>query len=297
MSPPNTTDSDTTLESMSDDDDQFDENGVDAAIALNHEVATAPPPPSVKVMLKQVDALAAYLKKHLPRNVMMPVIDKHPCRRHKGGVWTWEQFSMFREDYPQHSEFSILLQDLCVVDIDKHELIDTWVQDFPELGIAPMELTKHGAHMFFLQSPLAKAELSARQIKGIDNDFKSVSTTGTGGVIVVAPAGVRRWVRMLCASQPIAMISDELLRSIAMCKGDSVTEVNVGPGLANSSLAGTPCGFPQDGFGDRFGALDTTLSPLQIIHAARGDPVRCSEDLWLEFEQSLSVSESSLGLL
>lgn len=88
-----------------------------------------------------------------------------------------------------------------------------------------METTKKGAHYFFLRSELADTsgcfdgagQIVVDGVK-LKVDFKSVTSTGSGGVIVVSPSRHKQWVRELY-SHPLAIISDALLMAVAVPKG------------------------------------------------------------------------------
>lgn len=180
---------------------------------------------AILAKLKQIDALSRYLQKHHPTNMLMPMgSDKTPMFAHKGNVWTWPKWLDFRKKDPTHTEYAIILQSICVLDFDKADLIPTFEEKFPELKSAPMETTKHGAHFFFLRSELADSEGyfdGARQTKvdgvSVEVDFKSRTSTGTGGIIAVTPSGVRTWIRPLYAT-PLEIISDSLLMAVASPK-------------------------------------------------------------------------------
>lgn len=180
--------------------------------------------------LEKVDALARFLMKHHQTDVLMLVNNKQPLHKHAGqGEWSWEHFRQFRNKHPSHTQYAILLKSLCVVDFDREDIIPDWEQRFPELLQAPSELTKRGRHYFFKRSKLAdsgKYYDGARQMFKNNNedklevDFKTITSTGTGGVLVVCPAGGREWVRPLY-SHPLDFISDALLSAVAKPGGHS----------------------------------------------------------------------------
>lgn len=194
-------------------------DGASVPEATREELTTA-----LHAKLRQIDALYRFLITERPADMLMPVIDKRPAFPHKNGQWSWDQYMKFRNDNTTHTEYAMLLQSVCVVDFDTMDIIPAWERIYPELTTAPMETTKKGAHFFFSRSPLADSVGyydGARQISaGVEGaaklavDFKSVTSTGTAGVLVVCPAGVRQWVRPLYTHQ-LSVISDELLNAVA----------------------------------------------------------------------------------
>jgi hypothetical protein len=99
----------------------------------------------------------------------------------------------WRHQNPKHTDFALLLQTLCVVDVDSHALANVLEQTFPILLNVARERTSKGVHYFFSRSPLADNDgyYDARSpvLNGVD--FKSRTATGTGGVIVTAPTKTR----------------------------------------------------------------------------------------------------------
>lgn len=120
-----------------------------------------------------------------------PLNTKRPTVKYGGAAWTWESYDEFREKNSQGSQdWSIGLRDLCVVDVDDHSLAADLEARFPSLRAAPCEHTRRGFHYFFRRSPLANV---GRYFDGCGKvtphlDFKSVCSTGTPGIIVVAPS-------------------------------------------------------------------------------------------------------------
>lgn len=174
------------------------------------------------MMLSDIKKLASFLKEHHPLDMLMPVhgpnsmnkSTKQPVCKHVGGQWSWDQYDHYRRLHPTHSEYAILCQTICVVDNDTQ--IDDLEARFPELHRAPMETTTKGGHRFFLRSPLSDSgefwDAIAPVLKKVD--FKTRTSKGTGGVIVVAPSTGKVWVRSLF-DHPMETISDGLLIAVA----------------------------------------------------------------------------------
>ena len=147
----------------------------------------------------QFDRLVAWLHAHARESVPMPLRagTKQPLHRHKSGAWTWSRCRAFVAAHPDHGHWSVLLRDLCALDFDDDALAQEWESRFPELQRAPLQLTQKGRHYLFRRSAYADAAGffdGARQSPcGAAVDFKTVCSTGTGGVLVVAPSAGKCW--------------------------------------------------------------------------------------------------------
>jgi phage/plasmid-associated DNA primase len=108
------------------------------------------------------------------------------------------------ENNPRHKAWALLLDRLCVVDADTEEAVCWLERDVKDPDVrsamdqCPIQLTKKGKHFVFLRPAWADEEGywdGARQKgKGLDVDLKTVCSTGTRGVLVVAPSDGKRWV-------------------------------------------------------------------------------------------------------
>lgn len=171
----------------------------------------------------QVVNLQKFLLESLPNDVMMPCTKgcKIPLSHHKNGAWQWDHFFNFSRDTKFLSKYDvgITLHDMCVVDVDDRGTADQMERRFPELNAAPCELTRKGKHYFFRRSDLANQhgyfDGHSQVTRGVD--FKTVSKTGTGGFIVVAPSTYKSWVRPPW-EVGVPTISDELLQNVAVPK-------------------------------------------------------------------------------
>ena len=130
--------------------------------------------------------LSDFLRTTYPHDVIIPcgLGDKRPYHPYKLG-WTWEDFD--REIASGKSfDWAIILHDLCVVDCDSPEAAADLEARFPLLRDVACAKTRKGMHFYFKRSSLADAggyyDCSgyAQIIKNID--FKSVTSTGTGGI-------------------------------------------------------------------------------------------------------------------
>jgi len=143
--------------------------------------------------------MEAFLRTNFPKDVLMPVKkgEKSPMFRHKSGAWTWASFNRVRAKHVPNNDICVILQDLCVVDVDTRELEEDMEERFPVLTWVAKERTAKGAHYWFRRSPQADRDgyydSHGARIHGVD--FKTRCSNGTGGVVVVAPSTGKTWVR------------------------------------------------------------------------------------------------------
>jgi hypothetical protein len=138
--------------------------------------------------------LAAWLRLHYPRDVLMPGVrgEKRPAHTHAGGSWTWARFEWAAQHTAARGAppLGILLYDLCVVDCDTVADADALEAAYPELTRTAMETTQRGRHYYFARSPLADAhgyyDGAAQRRPRVD--FKSRCWGGGSGFVVVAPS-------------------------------------------------------------------------------------------------------------
>ncbi|PNH01429.1 hypothetical protein TSOC_012684 [Tetrabaena socialis] len=159
--------------------------------------------------------LKAWLRLDFPEDLLMPVVagSKTPLYCHKDGAWSWD---LFDKHMRAVDDVGILLRSLCVADFDDVPTALAFEKAFPELLEAPMEETMKGRHYFFRRPDFCDAEGyfdGARQVSGVNVDFKSVCTSGTSGLICVCPSTGKVWVRPPWEHAP-KDISRELLDSI-----------------------------------------------------------------------------------
>ena len=141
---------------------------------------------------------------------LMPLINhttKRPMFTHaeaSGPPWTKAMLTEYMENNSKHTAYGLLLDTLCVVDADTDAAILTLEQAAESdqeirdaLASCPIQNTKKGKHYVFARPPWA-TDLGffdgARQSKSIpDLDFKTVCSTGTRSVLVVAPTKGKSW--------------------------------------------------------------------------------------------------------
>jgi P4 family phage/plasmid primase-like protien len=176
---------------------------------------------------EDTDKLISWLRRWYPQDVVMPVAmkTKQPMRSHKANRWSWDALTAFLRSRAGKKPFAtgILLREICAIDFDSNELAEQFEARFPILRSVPMETTSKGRHYFLGRPKWADEEGyfdGARQHgQELDVDFKSVCSTGTSGMIVVAPSPGKTWVRPLFACESkLPEIPRELLASIAVPK-------------------------------------------------------------------------------
>lgn len=140
-----------------------------------------------------LDALVTWLRSAHPKNVLIPVPkgEKRPIFPYRHDEWTWESFDAFIATGFNNVDWAIILKDLCVVDADDPEVAARLESAFPVLRQVPAEKTRRGTHYFFRRSAVADEQCyfdccgSQSVLEHVD--FKSITQTGTGGIIVVSP--------------------------------------------------------------------------------------------------------------
>lgn len=149
---------------------------------------------------RDLDKLIKTLYNYYPNNLPIPCSDvKNPLLRHMNNQYTWETFQ--KTIFKDNGNIGILLKDLVVIDIDCKEYVEYFEKMFPILADVVSEETKKGKHYFFKRTQLCneyKINDLARCLK-VDNiklpiDCKTITSTGTAGVIVVAPSADKKWV-------------------------------------------------------------------------------------------------------
>jgi hypothetical protein len=136
---------------------------------------------------------------------------------HRGSTWTWSKWENVQNAIQEaKAGVGILLHELCVVDVDDVAISSSLEVEFPDLCRAVCEETRRGRHYLFSRTVLADElgcyDARCPQRPGID--FKTITRSGTGGFIVVAPSPGKSWIRPPWTT-PLTPIPDALL--IALC--------------------------------------------------------------------------------
>ena len=117
----------------------------------------------------------------------------------------------------------ILLQTLISIDVDDHGLVKDWEGKHDILTTCPKETTRKGAHFIMKRTPLCDELGLMNSPPGhcdqdtgetLSVDIITRCSTGTGGVLCVAPSPDKTWVRPL-QTTPVPDIPDSLARYIA----------------------------------------------------------------------------------
>lgn len=174
--------------------------------------------------LESMNNVVNFLHANYPKDLLMPVKigTKHPEFPHKGDSWSWSQYFKLKEQERCDGDVCLLLHDLCVVDVDDKDVAEQLEIMFPILREVPYESTQKGCHYWFTR-PLAADELdyfdgAAQRRPKID--FKSICSTQTSGVIVIAPSTNKTWIRNLW-STPLQEMPFTLLDYVASPKKTS----------------------------------------------------------------------------
>lgn len=151
--------------------------------------------------------LQAYLDTAYPGATLMPTrsTGKLPLHPHKNGQYTSENFMTTGYRECASGCMIILTQDLIVVDIDDHTYCETFENADPTFAQTVCCKTSKGKHYYFNSTPksiAAKMMDGARQMfmdtgEAFPIDIKTITSTGTGGVISIPPSPNKIWERAL----------------------------------------------------------------------------------------------------
>ena len=169
------------------------------------------------------ERLALWLRKHYPRDVLMPIErgSKRPAFSHRNDTWSWYRYLTKRKN----EDLGILLVQLCVVDVDCHSVADALEERFEILRVVPCEDTTKGRHYYFSRSKKADVEGyydSSRQ-RNAKIDFKSICSNGTSGIVAVSPSTGKTWKKerapwMCYPDGHIPEIPDDLLEHVGRAR-------------------------------------------------------------------------------
>ncbi|KAL0019615.1 hypothetical protein WJX77_002028 [Trebouxia sp. C0004] len=156
----------------------------------------------------------------MPTNLLIPLGTKNPLYKHAQGKWNWALLNIHYKQtgFQVDKGVGLLLIDLAVLDLDTLEEVYHWETEWPVLNHVPMETTSKGKHYFFLRTPLCDELGLTDDPLSRTADFKSITATGTAGVLAVCPSPGKHWVRPLY-SHPLIPIPDELARALAKLRG------------------------------------------------------------------------------
>lgn len=181
---------------------------------------------------EEIAALADFLKSKHPDNLLIPLRSgtKSPAMTHKGGRFTWRNWSACMANRVQYTEFGLLVRTMVVVDADSPEAVSLLEGKYPALHECPCVQTRKGKHYYFLRSSLCE-EKNVTDSTGIWEkvDLKTVTNSwhehesgngkkiATAGVVVVPPSKNKSWVRSIIDT-PLKPIPDEIIRDMLASK-------------------------------------------------------------------------------
>ena len=181
---------------------------------------------------EEIAALADFLKSKHPDNLLIPLRSgtKSPAMTHKGGRFTWRNWSACMANGGQYTEFGLLVRTMVVVDADSPEAVSLLEGKYPALHECPCVQTRKGKHYYFLRSSLCE-EKNVTDSTGIWDkvDLKTVTNSwhehesgngkkiATAGVVVVPPSKNKSWVRSIIDT-PLKTIPDEIIRDMLASK-------------------------------------------------------------------------------
>lgn len=223
---------------------------------------------------QQLDKLESYLTNKYPECVLIPARDKNPMYSHKGvsADVLWAKWGIAK-DMKDTPAYGILLRNgLFVIDIDNAMVAREWEERFPVLLTIPRERTRKGMHYYFERTEDCDA---ARIYDGnlVPNqvDIKTVCSTGTGGLLIVAPSPNKTWVQPLYTSDP-PPVPHDLLQYIVELKGNRAPEPALPKNKRRAEEGVEPYEF--DRFCDAFNNVGTTMIHrlvLECLSDARAD--------------------------
>lgn len=213
---------------------------------------------------QMLEQLQAWLQNHSPQDLLMPLlmirgedgrVSKAPKHAHKNGAWSWERFN--NEPVQDTPNVGILMRTLICIDADTPEA-EKYVEE--RWGHATCTTTQakttKGTHHVFQRTDLCDQLGITDKARGmrvfgetgvLEIDIKTVTRTGTAGVLSVCPSEGKKWVRAPwdCAPKPLP---DDIARDIAgmTVNGRPKQQVRPRPGRpARDPLHNAPSQYQQ----------------------------------------------------
>lgn len=156
--------------------------------------------------INYLDDLQKHLNEIAPGSFIAPAHTedkKRPLVKHKDGQYTINDYHKHKWKCFRTGTLIILSKDLIVVDVDDQEYVQKYKQMFPIFNETVSAKTKKGMHFFFKTTEYSRAARifdGARSMKDPDTgevlpvDIKTVCSTGTGGIIAIAPSPNKEWI-------------------------------------------------------------------------------------------------------
>ena len=164
-----------------------------------------------------MEKLQKYLSAEFPGCILIPSRPggKIPRCPHKDGQYTAQRFLSEGHAQCRDGCLIVLTADLIVIDVDDAAILATLEERFSELRDTVCCQTAKGRHFYFRATSRtreANMKDGARQMKmpGDSNavypiDIKTMSTSGTGGLISIPPSPNKRWIRPLGVATVLPM--------------------------------------------------------------------------------------------
>lgn len=197
---------------------------------------------------------------------------------HANSQWHWGRFAKWNAKRgADHEGIGILLQTLCVVDVDCMGVAKELEVRFPFLRLVPAEKTRKGVHYFFRRTTLADKDgyYDSRSpvIKSVD--FKTVTSTGTSGFVVTAPSPGKTWIRPIWEYNELPEIPDDILRAVAAPAHESIdVAIRCADGMFHvrscrfARMSPYMSMFGRSGFSDTRGAVQLTAYSWAVVSEA-----------------------------
>jgi len=149
---------------------------------------------------KYLKDLSEYLLKNYPGSCLMPSRDggKIPLEAHKNEKYTMDNFKYKGINECNDGVLILLTEKLIVVDIDDKETCNKMEELFAEFKETVICETNKGRHYYFnrtIHSMCIKD--GVRQMDNLAIDIKTLTSTGTRGVISIPPSPNKKWYREL----------------------------------------------------------------------------------------------------
>lgn len=156
--------------------------------------------------INYLDDLQAHLTAIAPGSFIIPANKddkKRPLLEHKGGKYGIEDYHKHKWKCFKNGTLIILSKDLIVIDVDDMAYVDLYKQMFPSFNDTVSAKTKKGMHFFFKTTEYSRTVGIYDGARGMKDpktgevlpvDIKTVCSTGTGGIIAVAPSPNKQWV-------------------------------------------------------------------------------------------------------
>lgn len=173
---------------------------------------------------KELSKLGTTLMTKYPNNFIIPCIGKAPIFKHKKNeegeeTYNWEYIQEPKNNvnFNEKTNVAIILKDLIVIDIDKDTYIPIFEERFPIMKTVVQESTTKGKHYYFKRTELCNTHEiydTSRCLKldgkKIDVDIKTITTTGTGGIIICSPSKNKEWIISI-NDKPLIDIPNEIV--------------------------------------------------------------------------------------